>query len=64
MRLADTHVHIWDFNRAEYRLESLYILNRNYSIEELQAERLEAGIKKILTRPIILKTLIGCCISC
>lgn len=48
MRLADTHVHIWDFNRAEYAwLEgNTSILNRNYSIEELQAERLEVGIKK------------------
>ena len=48
MRLADTHVHIWDFNRAEYAwLEgNTSILNRNYSIEELQVERLEVGIKK------------------
>ncbi len=48
MRLADTHVHIWDFSRAEYAwLEgNTSILNRNYSIEELQEERLEAGIKK------------------
>ncbi|HLP38253.1 amidohydrolase family protein [Lacibacter sp.] len=48
MRLADTHVHIWDFNRAEYAwLEgNTSILNRTYSIEELETERFEIGIKK------------------
>ena len=48
MMLADTHVHIWDFNRAEYAwLEgNTSILNRTYSIEELETERFEIGIKK------------------
>jgi L-fuconolactonase len=48
MRLADTHLHIWDFNRAEYAwLEgNTSILNRTYSIEELETERFEIGIKK------------------
>jgi len=47
MRLADTHVHIWDFNRAEYAwLEgNTSILNRTYSIEELEAERNISGVK-------------------
>jgi L-fuconolactonase len=48
MMLADTHVHIWDFNRAKYAwLEgNTSILNRTYSVEELETERFEIGIKK------------------
>ena len=48
MRLADTHVHIWDFNRAEYSWLEGHpsILNRNYRIEELQADRVVAGVKR------------------
>jgi len=48
MMLADTHVHIWDFNRAEYAWlhGNTSILNRTYSIEELEIERFEIGIKK------------------
>ncbi|MEJ8819864.1 amidohydrolase family protein [Lacibacter sp. H407] len=48
MRLADTHVHIWDFNRAEYVwLEgNTSILNRTYSIEELEHDRNTSGITK------------------
>lgn len=48
MKLADTHVHIWDFNRAEYAwLEgNTSILNRTYSIEELESERNVSGITK------------------
>lgn len=46
LRIVDTHVHIWDFDKAEYLwLEgNTSILNRNYHVEELEAERREAGI--------------------
>lgn len=44
--IADTHIHIWDFNRAEYAWlkNNTTILNRTYSIEELETERREMGI--------------------
>lgn len=44
--LADTHIHIWDFNRAEYTWlkGNTTILNRSYTIEELETERREAGV--------------------
>lgn len=46
MMIADTHVHIWDFSRAEYAWlkDNISILNRTYSIGELETERREAGI--------------------
>ncbi|NCU02693.1 MAG: amidohydrolase family protein [Chitinophagaceae bacterium] len=45
-KIADTHVHIWDFNRAEYAWlkNNTSILNRTYSIEELENERVDSGI--------------------
>ncbi|MFY7838760.1 MAG: amidohydrolase family protein [Lacibacter sp.] len=45
-KIADTHVHIWDFHRAEYAWlkNNTGILNRTYAIEEVEAERIEAGI--------------------
>lgn len=45
-RIADTHIHIWDFKKAEYAwLEgNTSILNRTYSIEEIETERTDAGI--------------------
>jgi L-fuconolactonase len=48
MMLADTHVHIWDFNRAEYAWlkGNTSILNRTYSIEELEHERNSSGVTK------------------
>jgi L-fuconolactonase len=48
MRIADTHVHIWDFNRAEYAWlkGNTSILNRTYSIEELETERNNVGVTK------------------
>ncbi len=44
--IADTHIHIWDFNRADYAWlkDNTTILNRTYSIEELETERKEMGI--------------------
>src|SRR5688500_18383528 len=45
-RLIDTHVHTWNFERAAYDWlkGDTSILNRNYDISELAAERVEAGI--------------------
>jgi len=46
--IADTHVHIWDFNRAEYAWlkGNTSILNRTYSIDELEVDRKEVGVTK------------------
>lgn len=45
--IFDTHVHIWNFEKAEYDWlkENTSILNRNYDIEELEEERKKAGIE-------------------
>jgi L-fuconolactonase len=45
-RLIDTHVHTWNFDRAAYDWlkNDTSILNRNYDIGELAAERIEAGV--------------------
>ncbi|MBE7169418.1 MAG: amidohydrolase family protein [Williamsia sp.] len=45
-KITDTHIHIWDFDKARYAwLENdLSILNRNYELDELEEERLQAGI--------------------
>ena len=47
-KLIDTHIHIWDFNHADYDWlkDDKSILNRSYSIEELNEERINAGISK------------------
>ena len=44
--IADTHIHIWDFKKAEYAwLEgNTSVLNRTYSIKEIETERTDAGI--------------------
>lgn len=44
--IIDAHIHIWDFERASYSwLENdRTILRRNYHIDELENERLEAGV--------------------
>jgi L-fuconolactonase len=38
MEIIDTHVHIWNFAKAEYEWlkNDTSVLNRNYEIEELQ----------------------------
>jgi L-fuconolactonase len=40
MEIIDSHVHIWNFAKAEYEWlkNDTSILNRNYEIEELQSE--------------------------
>ena len=45
-RTVDTHVHVWNFDKAEYSWlkGNISILNRNYEIEELEEERRKAGI--------------------
>lgn len=45
-RLIDTHVHIWNFDQAEYPwLEGdESILNRPYELEELEEGRIAAGV--------------------
>jgi L-fuconolactonase len=44
--IIDTHVHIWDFGQAEYDWlkGDTSILNRTYAIEEIETERIGAGI--------------------
>ncbi|HMP92161.1 MAG TPA: amidohydrolase family protein [Phnomibacter sp.] len=44
--IADTHIHIWDFRQAEYPWlkENTTLLNRNYGIQELEAQRAAVGI--------------------
>ncbi|MCU7549669.1 amidohydrolase family protein [Chitinophagaceae bacterium LB-8] len=46
MNLIDTHIHIWNFDKAQYKwLEGdTSILNRTYHIEELEEDRLAAGV--------------------
>ena len=46
--MIDTHVHIWNFDRAGYEWlkGNTTILNRHYLIDELDAERKIAGITK------------------
>jgi len=45
-RIVDTHVHVWNFERAQYAWLNgdTSILNRNYHIEELEEERTAAGV--------------------
>ncbi len=46
MNIIDTHIHIWNFNKARYTwLEgNTTLLNRHYEIDELEPERIAAGI--------------------
>ena len=45
-RVIDTHVHVWDFDQAEYTWlkGDTSILNRSYDLEELEPDRVAAGI--------------------
>lgn len=45
-RLVDTHIHAWDLQRAEYSWlhNDTSILNRTWRIEELEDERMKAGV--------------------
>lgn len=44
--VTDTHVHVWNFDRAEYGWlkNDTSILKRTYHIEEIEEERKDAGI--------------------
>src|SRR5882672_10381350 len=44
--IIDTHVHIWDLDRAEYPWlkGDRSLLNQTWHIEQLESERTEAGI--------------------
>ena len=46
VRIIDTHVHVWNFDRAEYAWlkGDTTILNRSYHLEELEEERIRAGV--------------------
>ncbi len=45
-KIIDTHIHNWNFDKAAYAWldGNTSILNRSYHIEEIEAERLAAGI--------------------
>lgn len=44
--ITDTHVHVWNFDKAEYDWlkNDTSILKRTYHIEEIEAERKQAGV--------------------
>jgi L-fuconolactonase len=46
-RIIDTHIHVWDIERVEYSWlkGDTSILNRTWTIDEIQKERTEAGIE-------------------
>jgi len=46
MKIIDTHVHIWDLEKADYPWlkNDTSILNRTWRIEEIEIERKEAGV--------------------
>ncbi|HVW58913.1 MAG TPA: amidohydrolase family protein [Puia sp.] len=46
--IIDTHIHIWNFDRAEYPWlkGDTSILNRHYELDELETERMAAGVTK------------------
>lgn len=46
MKIIDTHVHTWNFGEAEYDWlkNNTTILNRNYDLQELESERVRAGV--------------------
>ena len=46
MKIIDTHVHVWNLNKADYPWlkGDRSILNRTWTIDELEEERKQAGI--------------------
>ena len=48
--MIDTHVHIWDFNRASYDWlkNDQSILNRSYSIDEFDTVRQQVGLTEVV----------------
>lgn len=49
-RIIDTHVHVWNFEKADYPWlkGDTSILNRTYRIEELEAEQESAGVTEFV----------------
>ena len=49
-QVIDTHVHIWDFDKADYDWlnGNTSILNRNYAIDELSDVRKDAGVSRAI----------------
>jgi L-fuconolactonase len=49
-KMIDTHVHIWDFNRASYDWlkNDQSILNRSYSIDEFDTLRQQVGLTEVV----------------
>jgi L-fuconolactonase len=47
-KIIDTHVHIWNFDKAEYEWlkNDTSILNRSYNIDELAEEHVKAGVSE------------------
>lgn len=47
-KIIDTHIHVWNFDKAEYAWlnGNTSILNRTYTIEEIEAERLSVGVSE------------------
>ncbi|TDX01371.1 amidohydrolase family protein [Dinghuibacter silviterrae] len=45
--IIDTHIHIWDFTRARYGWldNDTSILKRTYAIEEIEVQRVAAGVR-------------------
>ncbi|HEY4109175.1 amidohydrolase family protein [Puia sp.] len=45
-RLVDTHIHVWNFDQAEYPWlkGDTSILNRTYDLAELEPQRIKAGV--------------------
>ena len=46
MKIIDTHVHVWDLEKADYPWlkNDVSILNRTWRIGEIESERKQAGI--------------------
>ena len=46
MQIADTHIHCWNFDHAEYEWlrNDTSVLNRTYTIDEIKEERKQVGI--------------------
>lgn len=45
-KIIDTHIHCWNFSKAEYQWlkNDTSFLNRTYNIDEIEEERISAGI--------------------
>lgn len=46
MKIIDTHVHVWDLEKADYPWlrDDVSILNRTWRIEEIESDRIQAGV--------------------